>query len=57
MLINMMAFEDNYYIGIVYNQERINYNTLWYSVPKEYKRFIARTPVYLCPPFVPEQVF
>lgn len=57
MQISMMRFECDYYIGIIYNMQYINYNTFWYCVPKEYKRFVARTPVYLRPPFVPEDVF
>ena len=49
--------ENNLYMSAIYNSSIVNYNTLWYCIPKDIKRFVVRGQLHHSPPFVPETVY
>eukprot|EP00703_Trepomonas_sp_PC1_P001485 JAP95121.1 Hypothetical protein TPC1_11989 [Trepomonas sp. PC1] len=55
--IKTVSDESNIYMSAIYNSQIVNYNTLWYCIPKDIKRFVVRGQLHHAPPFVPELVY
>ena len=47
---------DNFFMGAVFHSQ-INYNSLWYCIPKGIKRFMIRNHIHYAPPFIPDEVY
>ncbi|CAL5996509.1 Conserved_hypothetical protein [Hexamita inflata] len=49
--------DDEICIAALYNQQFVNYNTLWYMIPRDVKRFVSRHPMIRPPPFISREIF
>ncbi|CAL6111876.1 Conserved_hypothetical protein [Hexamita inflata] len=57
VLIKDTLDQDQMIIGAIYSSQHVNYNSLWYMIPKEAKRFVSRNPMSKPPQFISQEVF
>ncbi|CAL6049664.1 Conserved_hypothetical protein [Hexamita inflata] len=55
--INTIQNGNSTHIGIIFSHKCINYNTLWYMIPKEYKRYVHKQPIEIIPAFIDQNTF